>query len=592
MLVLAAAGVAISSFYFRATPARSPVVRFALAPPEGTTFSASASFLAVSPDGRWIAFLASRPGQQSRLWVRQLDSLTANELAGTEGALGVFWSPDSRALAFFANGMLKKVGIFGGSPEVLCEGASRDSLSGSWHQNGVILFTHPRGIYRTSADGGLATPVTTVDATRGELAHVLPQFLPDGRHFLYMTRVSLGASFESWIVVRSLDAADDRRLLTTGSQAVVAGEDSLMFLRDGRLVVQPFDATRRQTSGDPVAVPGAEHVAFNSAGPRGMFSVSLNGVLAYRPRTLRELEWFDRRGNPLGSIAAAGDADPALSHDGRRVAISRYDASTATRSLWLLDLSRGAVASQLTSSSAWDACPVWSPDDSTIVLSRGAPKDPQLQQISVGATTDEHPVALPAKGCPLDWSRDGRYLLFSASPNTTAARPGALWVVPVATGGEPRQLDATQPLGPRGSRGTISPDGRWLAYESATSGRREIYVRPFPNGGASVPVSTDGGIEPQWRGDGRELFFIGADARLMAAPVSTEPAFRVSTAIALFATGLDPAGLPIDGRNQYLVVPDGQRFLINQPRRDAAASSVTVVVNWPAALSEHPVLVR
>jgi hypothetical protein len=300
LLALISASLTIAVLRRPPPPSTPAVYRFVVDSPGGTRFSASASFLAVSPDGRWLAFLASRAGEESRLWVRALDSLNAREVTGTEGALGPFWSPDSRFLAFFANGTLKKVGIFGGSPVALCEGASGGSLSGSWHRNGTILFTHRKGIYRISAEGGAATPVTALDQIRGELEHSLPQFLPDGRHFLYITRVSMGASFESWIVLRSLDAADDRRLLTTGSQAIVEGEDSLMFLRDGTLVVQPFDMGRLQTTGDPMPVPGAERVGFNPAGPRGMFSTSLNGVLAYRTRTIPELG---------GSIAAATRSD-------------------------------------------------------------------------------------------------------------------------------------------------------------------------------------------------------------------------------------------------------------------------------------------
>jgi hypothetical protein len=314
-----------------------------------------------------------------------------------------------------------------------------------------------------------------------------------------------------------------------------------------------------------------------------MFSASQNGIVAYRTRTLPELAWFDRSGKPLGSIGVAGDGNPALSHDGRRVAISRYDPLTATRSLWLLDLSQGGVASRLTSRTTWDTCPVWSFDDTKIVFARGAPNQGQLHEMSATGIAQERVVPLRAKGCPGDWSRDGRYLLYGV--NTDGGSPGSLWVLPVGEHADPIPLDGTAPFGPRGPRGRISPNGRWLAYEAETSGRREIYVRSFPDGaGGSWQISSEGGIEPQWRGDGRELFFLGADKRMMAVPVTTDGAFRARTPMALFSTELDPLGLPITGRNQYQVAADGQRFLMNQPRGEGAPSPVTVLVNWPEAV--------
>jgi Tol biopolymer transport system component len=296
-----------------------------------------------------------------------------------------------------------------------------------------------------------------------------------------------------------------------------------------------------------------------------------------------ELGWVDRSGNPRGWIGTAGDSMPALSHDGMRVAISRYEASSGVRNLWMLDLGHGGVASRITFRTAWDTCPVWSPDDTKIVFARGSPRDAQLIEISPNGTTPENLVPLDQKGCPLDWSRDGRYLLFSAP--TTNGGAGTLWILPVDHHAQPTELDGIELVGPRGSSGAISPNGHWLAYERVAAGHREIYVRAFPNGnGAGVAVSSEGGIEPQWRGDGGELFFLGADDRLMAAPVSTEGAFRAGTPTALFLTELDPVGLPIVGRNQYMVTPDGQRFLINQARRDAPPASVIVITNWPATL--------
>lgn len=589
MAVSAVATLVVTSLtigYLRlAQPSTPVVVRFAVSPPDGTTFSPSASFLAVSPNGRFLAFLASRPGDETRLWVRSLDSLTARELIGTDGALGPFWSPDSRYLGFFARGQLKKVSLLGEPPGVLCEAPLLGTASGSWHRNGVILFSQPKGIYRTSATGGAATLVTSVNRQHGESAHVLPQFLPDGRHFLYTARAEAGGSFDSWIVLRSLDSSDQSQLMIAHSQALYAHRDTLLFLRDGALLAQPFDATRLRLTGDPLPIADAEHVGFNPATPRGMFSVSQTGVLAYRTSAPSELGWFDRAGRPLGWIGAPGfDRNPALSADGQRLAVSRYDPTTATRGIWILDVRRGGVASRFTSRTAWETCPVWSPDDTSIIFARGVPNDGALYEQSSNRAMEEHALPHGPRGCPLDWSRDGRYLLYGARPGF-GSPGGGLWLVPVSGDGEPQALAGPWPSRPQTPQARISPNGRWLTYVSDASGRSEIYVRSFPDGAAGAwKVSSQGGIEPQWRGDGQELFFLGADKRLMAVAVMTAGAFRTGTPTALFSTDLDPTGLPIAGRNQYLVTADGQRFLINQPRHDVGPSSVTVLVNWPAAL--------
>jgi Tol biopolymer transport system component len=319
-----------------------------------------------------------------------------------------------------------------------------------------------------------------------------------------------------------------------------------------------------------------------------MFSVSQNGVLAYRPSAMAELGWFDRTGRPLGWIGAPGfDRNPALSHDGQRLAVSRYDPPMATRSVWILDVRRGGVASRFTARAAWETCPVWSPDDTSIIFARGVPSDEELYEKSSNRATEERVLPYRPRGCPLDWSPDGRYLLYGASRGF-GSPGGGLWLVPVKGDAEPVALAGAWPSGPQPPQARISPDGRWLTYVSDATGRREIYVRSFPNGkDGTWQVSSQGGIEPQWRGDGQELFFLGADRKLMSVPVTTGSAFRAGTPTALFSTDLDAAGLPISGRNQYLVTADGQRFLINQPRRDAGASSpVTLLVNWTAALKK------
>jgi Tol biopolymer transport system component len=312
-------------------------------------------------------------------------------------------------------------------------------------------------------------------------------------------------------------------------------------------------------------------------------------VLAYRTSTATELGWFDRAGNPLGWIGIVGRGlhpalSPALSPDGQHLAVSRFDPNTTTSTIWILDLRYGSVGSRFTTTyPAWETCPVWSRDGSHIVYASGRAEGGELYDKSVDGATEERALPHPS-GCPLDLSPDGRDLLF-ATPRDLP--DSGLYRVALDGGGAPALLAGPWPSGPHKRGGKLSPDGRWLAYVSPASGRDEIYVRSFHDEtGGAWQVSSHGGIEPQWRADGRELFFIGADQQLMAVPVTTEHGFRAGTPTALFLTRLEPSGLPIAGRNQYVVAPDGQRFLLDQPRSDPGGSPVTLLVNWRAALKK------
>ena len=424
----------------RPTPSKPPsglgrdalVARFGIAAPPGTVFNPSASYPAVSPDGSMIAFLASRDAEESRIWVRPLESMVARELPGTAGAFGPFWSPDSRFVAFFAKGALKKVGVSGEPPQVLCEVEMHGTLSGSWNSNGVILFAGPDGIYRTSAGGGWPTRVTTVRPDLGETVHALPQFLPDGRHFLYTSRLATNGTIDIWIVLRSLDIADDRRLFSAESQAVYTGGDELLFVRNGALHMQRFDIGLLAIKGDPVMIAGVDSIGINPASRRGMFGASqdaANAILTYRAASPAELIWFDRRGTSLGSLGQTVDWMPAISHDGRRVAVTRVDPASATRAIWILDVDHPGMASQLTNG-RWDACPAWSPDDTIIVFAKNSPDAPEIFEKTVGGDATARAAPQHAYGCPMEWSLDGRYVIYSAAANAQSPQNG-LWLLPM-----------------------------------------------------------------------------------------------------------------------------------------------------------------
>ena len=577
-LLVIAAVIAVVVVRARPAPSDRRMTQFEIPAPPGTVFNPSASHPAVSPDGRTIAFLAGRPGEHARIWLRPLESLTARELPGTAGAFAPFWSPDSRFLGFFAEDLLKTIAVSGGAPQVVCEVSATGVRSGSWNANGVILFNKPDGIYRTSANGGGPTRLTTVRS--GEAVHVLPQFLPDGRHFVYTSQLGAGDAYESWIVLRSLDAADDRRLFSTASQALYAGGDELLFVRSGRLHVQRFDFERLSVKGDPVIVGGLDSIGVNSASARGMFGASHdagNAILAYRAAPAAELSWFDRRGTPLGRFGEIGDRTPAISHDGTRVAVVRTDGARSTRAIWILDIEHG-VASKATEG-RWVDCPAWSPNDSAIVFARGVPNSGEIFQKSLSDGTEAAAGQQRVRGCPMEWSSDGRYVLYASDANAQSPA-SSMWLLPMGRIEPPRRLEGTGPAGPRGAQGRLSPNGRWLAYETDGAGRREIVVRAFPDGTRTWQVSTNGGIEPQWSADGKELFFLAFDRKLMSVPVTTEGDFRPGAPVALFQTALDAYGIPINGRNQYVVSPDRQRFLLKQARPDAPPAAITVVMNW------------
>jgi DNA-binding winged helix-turn-helix (wHTH) protein/Tol biopolymer transport system component len=585
MLLLLGVGAAV--WLLQRPPSTGPLparfIRFIVEAPQGTAFSASASLLAVSLDGRLLAFVAARPGEHARLWVRPLESLTPRELPGTDGALNPFWSPDSQSLGFTAGDKLKTVSLLGEPPRVLWTLQPGVAASPNWSRQGVILFSQADRIFRISATGGVPTPVTSVDASRGEAAHLHPQFLPDGQHFLYVARGPAG-SLDSWIVLGSLDGSAHRRLIRASSQAIYAEPGYLLFLRDGALVAQPFDAMTLQLAGAPLYVAEADHVGFNPATPRGMFSVSATGgTLAYRPAAVRELGWYDRTGRPLGSIGAAGrDSDPALSPDEQRIAVSRYDPATSTRKIWIID-ARTGLASSLTPDHSWATCPVWSADSTRVFFASGTTRGGRLHEKPVDGRSQTRALTPEMTGCPLDRLPDGG-LLFSRSAEAFASgsngRQGGLWAASVSAGIEPKRLAADVSDGaPRWAR--LSPDTRWLAYVSDASGRNEVYVRPLPDD-EPQRISMNGGIEPQWRADGRELYFISSDKSLMA--VSGNGGLRTGTPEVLFVTSLDPSGLGISGRNQYVPSASGDRFLINQSPPNAPTPPVVVLSHWTTAL--------
>ena len=552
-------------------------VQFVISAPEDSTLFSGGGVMALSPDGRHLAIVATPRDGEPLLWIRSLDAVAPRPLAGTTQGSQPFWSPDSRFVAFSADGKLKKVNVASGEVQILCDD---EALAGTWSRGGDILFRSNRmgGIARVPASGGRPEPVTKVDSSRGEFSHNWPSFLPDGRHFLFL--VWSTQPEHAGIYVGSLDGPERERVLSDRTQAIFVEPGYLLFHRTGLLLAQRFNLVAQTVSGD--ALPLVSDVAFNPRTSRGVFSVSDTGVLAYRAAEDNVLGWYDRKGALQGAIGLAGlDRDPAISPDGRTVAVARLNPQTRTTSIWLVD-SDGSAARRFTFDPHGDSAPIWSPDGTRIAFAsqRGGRAELYVKSFT-SSSPEELLLSLSNPIVPTDWSRDGRFLVFSQLSSTTRHD---LLALPLQGDRRPSALVETSEFE---DRGKLSPDGRWLVYESSETGAFEVYVRPVHGPPKDkIQVSNQGGIEPTWRRDGKELFYLGLDQRLMAVDIRTAPHFEAGTPVPLFETRtVSPAGpnLGIVGRNQYDVSADGQRFLINAPL-SASSKPITVVVNWPAML--------
>jgi len=561
--------------YFRREPAPQQAVRFSILPPEKAVFSEGPS---LSPDGTRLAFVAS-VGAKTMLWVRALESLAPQPLAGTDGAGYPFWSPDSRFLAFFAQGKLKKIDLAGGPPQTLCDAPL--PRGGTWNREGVIVFAPhvTQGLYRVSSGGGDPSPVTSLDASRQENAHRYPHFLPDGRHFLYFSRSTLPEN--NSIQVASLDSRTPATLLKINSNGVYvpsrgSGAGHLLFVRDGTLLAQPFDAAARKLAGDPF--PVAEQVGrMTPNGPSG-FTVSETGVLAYTSGFAGNLQptWFQRDGKRLESAGEPGVYyRPELSPNEQRFAVSILHPQSGRFDIWLFERSR-AVSSRFTfgPSLAWSA--VWSPDGSRIVFGFFPKSRFDLyQKAATGAGAEEVLLESAHPKFPADWSSDGRFLVFEVVDVKTR---NDLWILPMTGDRKPAPLLATEA---DEQQAQFSPDGRWVAYVSDESGRNQVYVQPFREQAGTAgkwQVSTGGGSQPRWRRDGKELFFVSENRMLTSVPVTGAATFQTGAPKPLF--DFCATVQMVREAHQYDITGDGQRFLLICSVEAVQSEPINLVLNW------------
>jgi serine/threonine protein kinase len=571
VVALLAIGATALVIRLRSEPPR--VFESSLLPPEKSSFAFDAGPMALSPDGRRIAFVATLSGTNT-LWVRPLAAGSAQPLAGTDGASYPFWSPDSRFLGFFAGGKLKKIEASGGPPQTLADASA--GRGGTWSREGVILFSPSSrdSIYRVSAAGGEVSPVTKL-VVASEFSHRWPHFLPDGRRFLYLAQSSMGqANTErNGIYAASLDGGERKLLFNGNTNVVYAQPRHLLFQRDRTLLARPFDPKALRFTEE--AFPVAENVSLFSNVASAAFTASDTGLIAYQTGKgggLTQLTWLDRSGKSVGTVGAPGyPTAPRLAHDGRRVAVSTDDYQ-GFGDVWIHDLERN-TPTRFTFDPNADFAPVWSPDDSRIVFSASRKNPADLyQKNSAGAGNEEPLLASITFKVPLDWSPDGRVLLFQENDPRTR-NIWDLWLYSTA------DRKATPFLRTPFNEvlGRFSPDGRWIAYASNESGREEVYVVPFPGPGGKWQISTSGGRAAVWTRGGRELVYEAPGSEIMAVEVSTAPTFRAGIPRALFKTRLKaPPG------RQFDITPDGERFLVNLTPGEQASEPITVVQNWAA----------
>jgi Tol biopolymer transport system component len=568
VLAIAAGAAALSWQKGGAPAAAGPTMRLEVSLADGVRRTSS---FTLSPDGSMAVF----PGDGERgpqLWVRDLAESAVRPLEGTEGGEYPFWSPDGRSIGFFASNRLKRVNIGGGPPQAIADVFT--PAGGTWNSDGTILYVpnDVGGVFRVPAAGGVSQQITPQRSP--ELVTRLPQFLPDGRHFLFY--VARGGE-PPGLYIGQLDGDAIRRILTIDGPAVY-GSGHLWFVTQGKLFAQQFDAAAQTVVGGPIHI--SDNASFGLFG--GNVSAARSGAVAYNrgpSQSRRELIWFDRSGTALGTAGEQGAllSNPSLSPDGQSVVVQRTVQQNID--LWLLDLKRNAGFTRLTDDPGTESMPVWSPDGKRVVFSTGAGGTDRLAVIGIdGARHDGPDLSASGGAIACDWSEDGNTVLFKQVDQASGSMD--LWAVAM----EPRSVPYPVVNTPYEERdGQFSPDAKWIAYESNDSGRPEIYTQRFPRPGQRVKVSTGGGTQVRWRHDGKELFYVGADQRLMAVAMDPATGTPLAPAVPLFTTQIAP--IRSVSRQQYVVSIDGQRFLIATTERPAV-STFTLLLNWrPPATS-------
>ncbi len=568
----ALAAIALAVIHFRETAPAPRVMRFQISLPEKASQTFSQSLFELSPDGRTLAFSASLAGQR-QIWLRSMDANAARPVPETDGTEYIFWSPDSAYLGFFVKGKLKKIAVSGGLPQTLCD--APNGRGGTWSKDGTIVFAPGLGLplMRVSSAGGVPAPVTSLRSPN-ELQRY-PSFFPDGKHYVF--EITNGKPEDNGINAGALDGSPRVRLLPDTSSAVyvppASGSKSgmLLFRREGALMAEPFDPAAVRATGE--VFPVAEQVSISGNLDHLGLTVSSTGMLAYdggHTAAGGTMAWVDRTGKKTAIGPSTNVFTRSLSPDGKQIAYSNLEGG-ADGSIWLLDVARG-VQSRFTFHSGASSDPVWSPDGKQIVYSLDVHSLYLKRADGAGAEELLLPDVLNVRA--QDWSRDGKFLLYQRSGANTGQD---LWILPMDGARKPVPYLQT-PFDE--SDGQFSPDGRWIAYTSNESGMPQVYVQSVPASGTKFQISSSGGNQPRWRRDGKELFYISGDKKLMAVPVKIGATVETETPKPLF--DLDSVYAPLIGRWAYEPTVDGQRFLTLSS--EASSNPITLVLDWQAGI--------
>ncbi len=570
--VCAALAIAAVVYLRLLPPPEAAVSRFTITAPPKAAFGLG---LVLSPDGKQLAFVATSEGGEDLLWLRPLDSLEARPLAGTEGSQFPFWSPDGHSIAFFSQGKLKRSDIAGGSVQVICD--APDPRGGSWGPDGTILLAPDAnsGLHRVSANGGTPIVFTKLDPSRSEGSHRWPYFLPDGRHFVCFRMTSKPSNSE--LAIGSSDSAELRTLTGSSSAAAYSNPGFLLFVRGATLLAQPFSPSSLTLSGGPTPLAPDVKVTGFGTGPSAaaQYSVSSNGTLVYQTGSgqQEQLTWFDRTGKLLGNLGPAGTTNsPEISPDGGRVL------SDGQSDIWMYDTTSGN-ASRFTLAEVGDSSGAWSPDGTQIVFAATRDRKSDLYtKPAGGGGAEQLLLSTELDKIPDDWSQNG-VIIFEAYNAKTRSD---LWWLPL--NGDRKPVLYLQTAFNE-AHGRLSPDGKWIAYTSDETGRGEVYVQSFPTPGAGkYLISAGGGDQPSWRRDGKELYFITPDRKLMAVDVTTGSSFHADKPKLLFQTRAPALGISLF-RNHYAPAPDGQKFLVATVPQEQSATALVMVLNWMQELS-------
>ncbi|HET7842380.1 MAG TPA: protein kinase [Terriglobia bacterium] len=581
--ILAAAAFAI--LYFLNLSATPPPIRSLITPPDKVSFAFDGTFggPVISPDGARLAFPAQDASGKEAIFVRPLNSLSAQKLEGTEGASFPFWSPDSRHLGFFLGGKLEKIDVTGGPAVALCDVAN--GRGGAWSKDDEIVFAPDsiaKQLMRVPAAGGSPTAIPTHNDEGSAFSNRWPEFLPDGKHFLYLSGdLAAAGSAKLGIYIGKLGTDQKDFLVQADSNALYAPQGFLLFLRGQTLMAQQFDSGSLKLKGE--AFPVGEQVASPQLFRQGFFTVSRTGLLAYQTGGNTgngQFIWLNENGKAEETVSQPGRLDePVLSPDGKQLAYVATETGGQEQDIWLLDLARG-VRTRFTFGPNIADTPVWSPDGSRIAYAwqKKGHGDLYVKNAS-GAGSPEALFESEADKTPLDWSRDGKYILYVLLDPKGQTKYD-LWALPLFGDRKPFPFLQTQF---NEVSGMFSPDGHWLAFESDESGNFEVYLSPFPAGGAKWQISQGGGVQPIWKSDGSAVYYVSPGSKLMEASVKTSgSAVQIGTPQEVFQQQMVRSDAY--GRS-YSVAKDGKRFLVNKSGENVTVP-LSLVANWTSGLKK------